>query len=281
MKYGIDLVCFPDLKGGWKPDFFIQCATLAEKSGWNGVFIWDHIWAEWEGESPAFDPWILLAAIASHTDEIKIGPMVTPLARRRPWKLARETVTLDHLSQGRLILGVGLGGEPREFSRFGENPNNKIRGEKLDEALTILQGLWTGKPFQFHGKHYNLEPITFLPPPLQHPRIPIWVAGHYPHVKPFQRAANYDGVFATPIWGDEFGPQELHQMLQIVKQHRNSLDEFDVVVSPQFPSDRKEAKDFVSQWKAAGVSWLLEIISPWLGSKTDILERIKQGPPTV
>ncbi|MFX0169529.1 MAG: LLM class flavin-dependent oxidoreductase [Candidatus Hodarchaeota archaeon] len=279
MKFGINLVCFPNLNDRWTPDFYIQCASLAEESGWDGVFIWDHIWAYWEGESPTFDPWILLAGMASHTDEVRLGPMVTPLARRRPWKLARETVTLDHLSDGRLILGIGLGGEAKEFSLFGEDANPIVRAEKLDEALTILKGLWTGKPFQFRGTHYQLEEVTFTPPPIQKPRIPIWVAGYYPNTKPFQRAAEFEGVFPTAEWGVDFSPSELEQVLRIIQRYRSNLDQFDVVVSPNPLTDENELCESIRKWAEAGATWWLDILSSWRGSASQILRRIEQGPP--
>src|SRR5438874_5033871 len=142
------------------------------------------------------DPWVALTAMAMATSHIKLGPIVTPLPQRRPWKLARECVTLDHLSQGRLILGVGLGSDSffKEYSTYGESPDDKLHGAMLDEGLAVLTGLWRGEPFTHHGAHYTVDGAHFLPRPLQQPRIPIWLAGIWPHPRPFRRAAKWDGV---------------------------------------------------------------------------------------
>jgi hypothetical protein len=148
-------------------------AHEAEESGWDGFFLWDHIIAG-EAGMPMLDVWVALAAMAMTTSRIRLGATVTPLPRRRPWKLARETVTLDYLSNGRLTLGVGLG-VPEDYKPFGEDSDNKIRAAKLDEGLEILTGLWSGKPFEHHGQVYHIEKTTFSPPSLQQPRIPIWV----------------------------------------------------------------------------------------------------------
>ena len=133
-------------------------AREAETSRWDGFFIYDTISpaSEPSAYTPLADPWIALTAIAMCTERIRLGPMATPVARRRPWKLAREAVTLDRLSGGRLILGVGLGGDGEaEFERFGEDAHARTRSAKLDEGLAILAGLWTGAPFSYDGAHFR------------------------------------------------------------------------------------------------------------------------------
>lgn len=153
------------------------------------------------------DPWITLAAIAAATEEVMLGPMVTPLARRRPVKVARETATLDRLSGGRLILGVGLGGDQfaAEFSKTGEQVDDRARGEMLDEALAILMAAWPGEPVNHRGRHYLVDDVQFLPRPVQRPRIPVWAAAFPGNVKPLRRAARYDGLFPVNLKGvDEF-----------------------------------------------------------------------------
>ena len=146
-----------------------ELAKEAEENGWDGCFLWDHI-NGWTQE-PMVDPWVALAVMAAATSRIRLGTMVTPLARRRPWKLARETVTLDHLSGGRLILGVGLGFPPEEeFTRLGEDADDRARARKLDEGLAVLTGLWSGEPFSFQGDEFEIDEATFLPRPLQQPR---------------------------------------------------------------------------------------------------------------
>ncbi len=158
-------------------------AREAEDAGWDGCFVWDHIQAGWL-ETVA-DPWITLTAIALATRRIRVGTLVTPLYRRHPWKLARETVTLDHLSRGRMILGVGLGSDLfGEISAFGGPLDDRVRAQMLDEGLAVLTGLWSGEPFSFSGAHFKINDTCFIPAPVQLPRIPIWVAGTWPSRPP-------------------------------------------------------------------------------------------------
>lgn len=149
------------------PRILVDLAREAEEAGWDGFFIWDHLLYSVQETLPVVDSWIALAAIALNTRHVRIGPMVTPLARRRPWKLAREAASLDLLSNGRLVLGVGLG-EPAEveFARFGEVSDARTRAAKLDEALAVLAGLWSGEPFSHEGVHYSIREATFLPTPV-------------------------------------------------------------------------------------------------------------------
>ncbi|MHA1221071.1 MAG: LLM class flavin-dependent oxidoreductase, partial [Candidatus Heimdallarchaeota archaeon] len=193
INYGIYIANFGK---EWTVDNFVELAKEAEKTGWDGFFIWDHLYPGDMPEANVIDPFTVLAAIASQTKKIRIGTTVTPLSRRQPWQVARETATLDHLSNGRFILGVGLGGDSvNEFAAFGMESNDKLRGEMLDESLDILQGLWSGEKFSYTGKHYQIKETQFLPAPVQKPTIPIWVGGNWPNKPPFRRAARYQGVF--------------------------------------------------------------------------------------
>ena len=158
MRFGVYLPNFGDHA---EPARLVELARAAEQAGWSGFFLWDHVQrAGRRGVTGArlVDPWIALAAIAVATERLTLGPLVTPLARRRPWVVARAAVTLDHLSGGRLVLGVGLGAPPEaEFSAFGESPDPRARAEKLDESLAILAGLWRAEPFSFEGVHYRRD----------------------------------------------------------------------------------------------------------------------------
>jgi hypothetical protein len=177
---------------------------------------------------------------------------------------------------------VGLGGTTEEFTLFGEEADPKIRAERLDEALTILTGLWTSKPFAFDGKHYHVDEVTFLPPPQQQPRIPIWVAGFYPHTKPFYRAAKFDGVFPTTEFGTPLGPADLKQILTIIKQERGTLRNYEVVVTGSTENLEKVKNEGILQrWREEGATWWLEMITDWIGSKKELLKLIKRGPPDV
>src|SRR5205807_6477601 len=210
----------------------LEMTTEAEEAGWDGVFYWDGIYIESAG--PMYDPWVTLAAMALQTKRVRLGAVLTPPSRRRPWKLARETVTLDHLSNGRLIVPVGLGAlDDGGFVKVGEVTDRKIRAQLLDEGLEILTGLWSGQPFSFHGQHYRTEEMTFLPIPVQSPRIPIWVVGVWPRIKSMQRVLRYDGLIAAKLPGDgsagEVTPADIRDMKAYITEHRTSTTPFDIV----------------------------------------------------
>ena len=186
----------PNVREYADPRLLVEIAADAEAAGWDGVFVWDHIAREEDPSVPATDPWIAVAGMAVRTQRVRLGVMVTPLARRRPWKVAREAVALDALSGGRFTLGVGLGGgQQAEFAAFGEEADPRVRAELLDEGLAILDGLWSGEPFSFEGKHHRIGGAQFRPRAVQQPRVPVWVAGRWPNRRPFRRAARWDGVF--------------------------------------------------------------------------------------
>jgi alkanesulfonate monooxygenase SsuD/methylene tetrahydromethanopterin reductase-like flavin-dependent oxidoreductase (luciferase family) len=218
--------------------------------------------------------------MAMRTDHIRIGTTVTPLARRRPWKLARETVTLDHLSGGRLNLSVGVG-DPDEddYGTFSEPTDRKMRAAMLDEGLEILTGLWTGKPFEYQGEHYQVKKVTFLPTPFQSPRIPIWVGGFWPHKRPFRRAAQWDGIF--PL-GNPYTPtpDTVREIRAYIDQHRQSLSPYDIVIMGGTPgNDAKAAHKRVAAYQGTGLTWWLESLFRWRNSIEGMRQRIRQGPP--
>lgn len=252
-------------------------AQQAEAAGWEGVFIWDHI-----GQPAAVaDPWIALAAMALRTERIRLGTIVTPLARRRPWKVARETITLDHLAHGRLTLGVGLGSGRGEFEPFGEEGDPAIRARKLDEALEVLTGLWRGDCFTYHGAHYHVQDVQFAPGPLQTPRIPIWCCGAWPSKKaPFRRAAAWDGVVAISDANREIYPDEVAAIKAYIAQHRTRPDPFDIVVLLWSEGDGSAAEQAVTAaYAAAGVTWWLEDLAPERFDLAAAQARIRRGPP--
>lgn len=255
-----------------------ELAREAEDAGWDGFFIWDHIGSDWP--APVADPWVLLAAMAMTTQRITLAPLVTPLPRRRPWKLARETTTLDHLTNGRLVLGVGIGSDVgREYSAYGEPADDKLHGAMLDEALEVLQGLWSGEQFSFSGQHYTLHEARFLPRPVQQPRIPIWVAGYWPNKRPLRRAARWDGV--VPIRKDEqpVTPEDCRAVWAYVREHRTSTEPFDLVVAGFVGNlETAEATAKLDEYAAAGVTWWQEGFLPG-DTRAALRERIRQGPP--
>ena len=259
-------------------------AYEAEEAGWDGFFLWDTIHYLADNRESVCDPWVALAAIAMRTQRVRIGPMVTPLSRRRPWKLVRETVSLDHLSHGRLTLGVGLGDlADRGLTHFGETTDAKVRAKLLDEGLDVLVGLWSGQPFSYHGEHYHVDEITFLPTPVQSPTIPIWVGGFWPRKGPLQRAMHWDGTYLGKVNEDgtfsDMTVEDVQALYTYVKAHRGAKTPFDIVVSGETPGDNLEqARAKLEPLAEAGATWWLESIGPWRGSLDDIHRRVEQGP---
>ncbi|MFJ6199049.1 LLM class flavin-dependent oxidoreductase [Micromonospora sp. NPDC092111] len=273
------------------PRFLATLAEEAEEAGWDGFFLWDHLAFMRGYAGPIVDPWISLAAIATVTTRLRIGPMVTPLARRRPWKVARETVTLDHLSAGRLILGVGLG-YPRdsEFEDFGEDGDERVRAEKLDEALDVIEGLWSGQPFSYSGRHFQVRDCTFLPRPVQRPRIPIWVGGYWPHRRPFRRAARWDGVLPGRLslerrraWTPTMIPvDQYREIASFVSARRAAEPTFDFAIGGYTDGDGGPAdRERVESYRTAGLTWWVENLHGFRGDLEQMRRRVKLGPPRI
>jgi len=282
MKYALNL---PN-GGDWSdPGTLAGLAHLAEESGWDGVFLEDYIVWQSQQDVPTYDPWITLAAMAMRTKRIRLGTNVTPLARRRPWKVAREAVTLDHLSHGRIILGVGLGdtGESVEsdvsFTHFGEVMDARRRAQMLDEALDVIVGLWSGEPFNYNGKYYQIKEVRFVPRPIQTPRIPIWVGGGWPLKGPTQRATRWDGSRLYKHQAHSMTPDDIRALQTFVEQQRGSLEGYDIVVSSSRKNPDGEAeRAYVKSLAEAGATWCAEYLSPHLGNLETVQAHIARGP---
>jgi alkanesulfonate monooxygenase SsuD/methylene tetrahydromethanopterin reductase-like flavin-dependent oxidoreductase (luciferase family) len=261
------------------PRTVAELAGEVEAAGWDGAFYWDGINI---GDMETYDPWVVMAAMAMRTERVRIGAMLTPPARRRPWKLARETVALDHLSGGRLVLPVGLGAlDDGGFSKVGEPTDRRVRARLLDESLEILTGLWSGKPFSYEGEHYRLEEMTFLPRPVQRPRIPIWVVGAWPSERSMGRAIRYDGLLAYTTRG-EVTPEDIRAMKEYVEENRSQDTPFDIVWEGQTPGDDPgRAAQVVRPFAEAGVTWWIESMWSPPNEPDDLRARIRQGPPSV
>ena len=253
MKYGLDIPISNEFSN---PETLVEVAIEAEEAGWDGFFLWDTL-SDSKGKNvPFLDPWIALSAIASHTHKIKLGLLVTPLARRRPWKVAKELVTLDHLSNGRMIFGVGLGFAENDFIPFGETFDPRERAEKLDEGLEIVTKCLTGEKFSFEGKHYNLQNVQILPKPVQD-KIPIWTGGFWPNKKPMRRAARYDGIYLGVVGGeDKMNPQILTDAIDYISKHRESMDNFDVAIYGNSSIDKNETISIINSFE--GNTWWIE-----------------------
>ncbi len=245
-------------RGFGDPDGLVALATAAERAGWDGLFLWDHV-VPGPGLATA-DPWVALAAIAAATERLVIGPMVTPLPRRRPWQVARACVSLDRMSGGRLVLGVGIGsGRTTEWDQLGEQTDPRVRGAMLDEGLAVLDPLLRGEAVDHAGTHYRVRAEPFEPPSIQRPRIPVWVAGYWPNRKPLRRAARFEGVF--PLLDS---PDELRGALAVVDEARDAeharAGAHDVLVTlvpePGRPAGR------LDPWREAGATWIGETLVP-------------------
>lgn len=277
MRFGITIPNFGEFGDA---RVLADLAAVAENAGWDGCFVWDHIRPA-DPAMPLADPWIAATAMALATERILLGPLVTPLARRRPWQVARQAVTLDHLSGGRLVLGVGLGGDWNgEYLGFGEVGSNKQRGAMLDEALEVITGLWTGEPFSFHGEHYQVTDVPFLPVPVQQPRIPIWVAGIWPNTAPFRRAARFDGAFPI-VERASFAalPDEIRAIRALIAAHRPSGAPYDMVVHSESRGvPPNELADNLTALEDAGVTWWLQTVDP-AEALSGVRALLADGPP--
>jgi alkanesulfonate monooxygenase SsuD/methylene tetrahydromethanopterin reductase-like flavin-dependent oxidoreductase (luciferase family) len=273
MRLGLYIPLFDELAD---PALVARLCAEAEEAGWDGVFVWDHV--RWrEPVVDVADPQITLAAIAGATERIRLGPMVTPLARRRPVKVARETATLDRLSNGRLTLGVGLGSDRfgSEYSITGEELDDRKRAQMLDEALEILQAAWTGAPVHHRGEHYTVDAMRFLPRPVQRPGVPIWVAGFYGNARPLRRAIRYQGFF--PV-----GLEHADQLAEVVagldrlrrEEGKDAEEPFDIAVEIEPGSDPEP-------FAAAGATWGLVAFPGDAVSVDQIRGVIREGPPPI
>ena len=177
-----------------EPSALVDMGVAAEANGWDGVFLWHHVIGTPDFAVPMSDAWVVLGALAARTERVRLGTTVTALPRHQLQEVARQTVTLDRLSRGRMILGVGLGEPPSEYTTIGRTADRVVLAAMLDEGLEVLSGLWSGQPFSHHGAHYSFDGVQFLPPPVQVPRIPVWVSAMARNERTLGRAARWDGV---------------------------------------------------------------------------------------
>jgi len=255
-------------------------ARLAEQSGWDGIFLGDAIWCE--------DPMVCLAAAAMTTSRIRLGTMVVPVPLRRPWKLASESVALDHLSNGRLVLGLGAGATWMGWHAFpDEVTDTHTRAEMLDETIDLLTLLYERRQADYEGQHYHLK-LTLLdemhypPKPVQQPRIPLWVPGIWPRMKSMRRLLKCDGLLPQKMNpSGEFEavtPDDLRQMKTYIDANRTLTTPFDYVVEGKTEGlSPTQAKDQLQGWVEAGATWWIEAL--WEATEEQATARLRQGPP--
>jgi alkanesulfonate monooxygenase SsuD/methylene tetrahydromethanopterin reductase-like flavin-dependent oxidoreductase (luciferase family) len=287
MRYSINIPNFGDFADART---VASVAVAAEQAGWDALFIWDHLVHD-RRHRPFGDPWMLLTAAALATTRIKLGTLVTPIARRRPQQVARQVATLDNLSGGRVIFGTGLG-DRDDFAGFGEPTNPRVLAERLDEGLDLLERYWTGRPVTYQGRHYQAEDVTLLPAPVQRPRPPIWVAGFWPRRRPIRRAARFDGavpLFTSATHGHTPPVDEVRDLIAYVHQQRDTRRDghaersFEIVVGGVSPTDPGQVSDLIGPLIEAGITWWDErqrIDSDDLDRLAPVLARIEHGPPT-
>jgi alkanesulfonate monooxygenase SsuD/methylene tetrahydromethanopterin reductase-like flavin-dependent oxidoreductase (luciferase family) len=277
VRFGLFFPAFGELSD---PSRVADLAVVAEEAGWSGLFPWDHMLSS--PGRPVGDPWIAMAAAATATREIRLGAMVTPLARRRPWMLARQVAALDLLSEGRLVVGVGLGDDGwKEFSSFGDPTERRERAVLLDESLAVLRLLLSGEEVAFDGQQLHVHTTPFLPRPVQEP-VPVWVGGRWPNRPPVARAVRYEGFF--PIFTSGGGDPDLPAPADVAAAHaelrrQGAPDEYDLVIRCALrrlpPADRAGA---VAAMESSGATWLLEGFEP--GLSVDEIEAVAAaGPP--
>jgi alkanesulfonate monooxygenase SsuD/methylene tetrahydromethanopterin reductase-like flavin-dependent oxidoreductase (luciferase family) len=262
MRYGI---CLANIGTYSDPRAAVRVARAAEESGWESVFVWDHLAFVWG--PPTADPWVLLTAIAAATERVRLGTAVTPVARRRPHVLAQTVASLDVLSGGRVIFGAGLGGAESEFGKFGEPTDPKVRAAMLDEGLDLLRQLWSGEEVTHHGEHYTVDGVTLARGPVQE-QVPIWIGGNR---KPsLRRAARWDGWIADSAapTGMTLSPEDLARSVEFIDRG----DEYEVAVLGQ--ADRGEP----IAYEQAGATWWLENLHDMRGTPEEILGLVEAGP---
>ena len=283
MRCSINIPNFEDFADG---ETVARVASAAEAAGWDALFIWDHV-VHYKRYRQSFgDPWMLLTAAALATTRIRLGPLVTPVPRRRPQQLARQVSTLDNLSGGRVIFGAGVGGPIEdEYGSFGEPTDPRVLAERLDEGLELLDRYWSGEPVTHHGRHYQVEDVTLLPRPRQRPRVPIWIGGFWPNRPPMRRAARWDGavpLFLSAKHGHPPPVDEVRDLAAYVRGCRDDPDApFEVVLGGASPADAAGACDLLGPLIEAGATWWDERrpMDDEVDRLEPVLRRIEAGPP--
>jgi len=288
VKYSVDVPNFGDFAS---PTTFAEVARRVEAAGWDALLVWDHVVGERADRWEIADPWVLLTAAALATSRIRLGTAITPVARRHPAKLAREVTTLDRLTGGRMILGVGLG-EPvaDEYGALGDTTDRRVLARRLDEGLEALDRLWSGDPVTYHGEHVRIDDVTFRPTPVQRPRVPIWVGGMWPRKPPMRRAARWDGAIPATAGMAEAAPpsiEETEELVRFLRTQRRAYgreaEPFDIVLGGATPANPPAARDVIGPLADRGVTWWDER-QPWgpdMGRLEPVLRRVDQGPPAI
>jgi len=286
VRFSVNIPNFGDFAD---PRTVARVATAAEEAGWDGLFVWDHVVHDKVRRrgQPFGDPWMLLTAAALATSRLRLGTMVTPIARRRPEQLARQVATLDSLSNGRVIFCAGLGGPIEdEFGSFGDTTDPVVLAERLDEGLELLARYWSGEEVNHEGRHYQVRDVSLLPASVQRLRPPVWIGGFWPHRRPMRRAARWDGavpLFTSAGHGQVPPVDQVRELVAYIDRHREADTPFEIALGGASPSDPAEARETIATLADAGATWWDERQvqgSDDLYRESSVLRRIDQGPPS-
>ncbi len=277
MHYGVGV---PNVGEFADPNLLVELAQETESGGWDGFFVWDHLLSS-APEPGAVEPWTVIAAAAAVTRRVRLGVLVTAVPRRDPVLLAQQVATTDILSAGRAVFGAGLGSIPQEYTRVGRDGAAMARGRRLDEALSLLQVLWSPGSARHHGECFTVDGIDLLPKPVQQPHPPIWIAGRWPNQAPFRRAARFDGVMPTHSshpHGSTMGVGELSEIVATVERHRSRQGPYDVVMEGE-SKDAEHLDRLAEPYGDAGLTWWVEKLGWWRGGREAAAVRVRRGPP--
>lgn len=267
------------------PDVLVDLARRAERAGWGAVAVWDHLLYH-DPSWPVADPLVVASAIATATRRIRIKLLMLALPRRRPGLLARQLLTLDHLSEGRLTVGAALGSMAREYEAFGEDADPRVRARLLDANLAAVDGLLRGEEVHA-GDPAPVRGVRMVPGPLQRPRPPIWIGGSWPHRRPFRRAARWDGMVPTHVdhgKGETMPADVLAEVVTTVRGWRRAdpalaARPFDVAVEGATAADDPRTAPRLQAYAAAGATWWIEALGWWRGDLSAACDRVDAGPP--
>jgi hypothetical protein len=262
----------------------VELAVLAESAGWDGVFVWEAAYG--------VDAWTLLGAMAARTAHVRLGTMLTPLPWRRPWKVASQAATVDHLSEGRAIVAVGLGATDTELGNTGEVLDRRVRASMLDEGIDVMTAMWSGE-LAYSGQHYQVDlrsrrDLFEVASPWKRERVPMWVVGAWPRPRSMRRVVRCDGLLPV-VMGDDGGfrataPGDVRDMIAWLDDHGGRRPGFDVVMEGETPADDPaKAAELVAPWRDAGCTWWLEArwAMPHHGDDRmrEVRQRLEGGPP--
>jgi alkanesulfonate monooxygenase SsuD/methylene tetrahydromethanopterin reductase-like flavin-dependent oxidoreductase (luciferase family) len=256
-----------------------ELAAETEAAGWDGFFVWDHLL--YRDNLPTVDGWMALGIAAAITTRVRLGLLVAALPREHPGEVAKRAASIDQLSDGRLVLGAGLGSIAADHSAFGDSVTMRERGERLDESLDVICGLFTGEPFAYDGRHFHVDAPAMLPRPVQQPRPPIWIGGGWPRRAPFRRAARYDGVMPIRVGlgrGETMPVEELRELVEFVRAERADSTTFDVAIEGTTGAAADDARR-VASYVDVGLTWWIEGLGWWRGDASDAHARVAAGPP--